>query len=155
MPQSPPFWKTKTLPEMTREEWESLCDGCGRCCLNKLEDEDTGRFLYTRAACKLLDLDSCRCTDYANRHARVPDCVALTPENVGSLGWLPATCAYRLLEEGKNLQWWHPLVSGRTETVTEAGIAVTGEAYSEEGITVEELVDHLWQLPRPRRKTPR
>ena len=155
MPQSPPFWKTKTLPEMTREEWESLCDGCGRCCLNKLEDEDTGRFLYTRAACKLLDLESCRCTDYANRHARVPDCVALTPENVGSLGWLPATCAYRLLEEGKNLQWWHPLVSGRTETVTEAGIAVTGEAYSEEGITVEELVDHLWQLPRPRRKTPR
>jgi uncharacterized cysteine cluster protein YcgN (CxxCxxCC family) len=155
MPQSPPFWKTKTLPEMTREEWESLCDGCGRCCLNKLEDEDTGRFLYTRAACKLLDLESCRCTDYANRHARVPDCVALTPENVGSLGWLPATCAYRLLEEGKNLQWWHPLVSGRTETVTEAGIAVTGEAYSEEGITVEELVDHLWQLPKPRRKTPR
>lgn len=155
MPQSPPFWKTKTLPEMTREEWESLCDGCGRCCLNKLEDEDTGRFLYTRAACKLLDLESCRCTDYANRHARVPDCVALTPENVGSLGWLPATCAYRLLEEGKNLQWWHPLVSGRTETVTEAGIAVAGEAYSEEGITVDELVDHLWQLPRPRRKTPR
>jgi len=155
MPQSPPFWKTKTLPEMTREEWESLCDGCGRCCLNKLEDEDTGRFLYTRAACKLLDLESCRCTDYANRHARVPDCVALTPENVGSLGWLPATCAYRLLEEGKNLQWWHPLVSGRTDTVTEAGIAVTGEAYSEEGITVDELVDHLWQLPRPRRKTPR
>jgi uncharacterized cysteine cluster protein YcgN (CxxCxxCC family) len=155
MPQSSPFWKTKTLPEMTREEWESLCDGCGRCCLNKLEDEDTGRFLYTRAACKLLDLESCRCTDYANRHARVPDCVALTPENVGSLGWLPATCAYRLLEEGKNLQWWHPLVSGRTETVTEAGIAVAGEAYSEEGITVDELVDHLWQLPRPRRKTPR
>ncbi|WP_395661600.1 YcgN family cysteine cluster protein [Aestuariivirga sp.] len=155
MPQSPPFWKTKTLPEMTREEWESLCDGCGRCCLNKLEDEDTGRFLYTRAACKLLDLESCRCTDYANRHARVPDCVALTPENVGSLGWLPATCAYRLLEEGKNLQWWHPLVSGRTETVTEAGIAVTGEAYSEEGITVDELVDHLWQLPKPRRKMPR
>jgi uncharacterized cysteine cluster protein YcgN (CxxCxxCC family) len=155
MPQSSPFWKTKTLPEMTREEWESLCDGCGRCCLNKLEDEDTGRFLYTRAACKLLDLESCRCTDYANRHARVPDCVALTPENVGSLGWLPATCAYRLLEEGKNLQWWHPLVSGRTDTVTEAGIAVTGEAYSEEGITVDELVDHLWQLPKPRRKTPR
>jgi uncharacterized cysteine cluster protein YcgN (CxxCxxCC family) len=155
MPQSSPFWKTKTLPEMTREEWESLCDGCGRCCLNKLEDEDTGRFLYTRAACKLLDLESCRCTDYANRHARVPDCVALTPENVGSLGWLPATCAYRLLEEGKNLQWWHPLVSGRTETVTEAGIAVAGEAYSEEGITVDELVDHLWQLPKPRRKTPR
>ena len=147
-----PFWKTKPLAEMTKEEWESLCDGCGRCCLNKLEDEDTGRFLYTRAACKLLDLETCRCTDYANRQAKVPDCVALTPENVGSLGWLPATCAYRLLDEGKNLQWWHPLVSGRAETVTEAGITVAGEAYSEEGITVDELVDHLWRLPKPRRK---
>jgi uncharacterized cysteine cluster protein YcgN (CxxCxxCC family) len=147
-----PFWKTKPLAEMTKEEWESLCDGCGRCCLNKLEDEDTGRFLYTRAACKLLDLETCRCTDYANRQAKVPDCVALTPENVGSLGWLPATCAYRLLDEGKNLQWWHPLVSGRAETVAEAGIMVAGEAYSEEGITVDELVDHLWRLPKPRRK---
>ena len=152
MPEAPPFWKTKALSEMTKQEWESLCDGCGRCCLNKLEDEDTGRFHYTRAACKLLDLETCRCTDYANRQARVPDCVALTPENVGSLGWLPATCAYRLLDEGKNLEWWHPLVSGRPETVAEAGITVTGEAYSEEGITIEELVDHLWRLPKPRRK---
>lgn len=152
MPAAPPFWKTKSLGEMTREEWESLCDGCGRCCLNKLEDEDTGRFLYTRAACKLLDLETCRCMDYPNRQAKVPDCVALTPVNVGSLGWLPATCAYRLLEEGKNLQWWHPLVSGTPATVAQAGITVAGEAYSEEGITVEELVDHLWQLPKPKRK---
>jgi uncharacterized cysteine cluster protein YcgN (CxxCxxCC family) len=147
-----PFWKTKSLSVMTREEWESLCDGCGRCCLNKLEDEDTGRFLYTRAACKLLDLETCRCTDYARRHAKVPDCVALTPENVGKLGWLPDTCAYRLLNEGNNLKWWHPLVSGRPETVAEAGISVAGEAYSEEGISVEELVDHLWKLPKARRK---
>lgn len=147
-----PFWKTKPLSDMTLEEWESLCDGCGRCCLNKLEDEDTGQYLYTRAACKLLDLETCRCTDYPNRQAKVPDCVALTPQNVGSLGWLPATCAYRLLDEGKNLQWWHPLVSGRLETVAEAGISVTGEAYSEEGITVDELVDHLWRLPKPKRK---
>ncbi len=107
-----PFWKTKTLTEMSRDEWESLCDGCGRCCLNKLEDEDTGKFLYTRAACKLLDVKTCRCTDYPNRAARVPDCVTLTPENVGELGWLPQTCAYRLLDEGKSLPWWHPLVSG-------------------------------------------
>jgi uncharacterized cysteine cluster protein YcgN (CxxCxxCC family) len=155
MPDTPPFWKTKSLVEMNREEWESLCDGCGRCCLNKLEDEDTGRFLYTRAACKLLDLKTCRCTDYANRQAKVPDCVALTPDNVGSLGWLPATCAYRLLDEGKNLQWWHPLVSGTQATVAQAGIAVTGEAYSEEGITVEELVDHLWHLPKPKRRVMR
>jgi uncharacterized cysteine cluster protein YcgN (CxxCxxCC family) len=152
MPEAPPFWKTKALSEMTKQEWESLCDGCGRCCLNKLEDEDTGRFHYTRAACKLLDLETCRCTDYANRQARVPDCVALTPENVGSLGWLPATCAYRILDEGKNLEWWHPLVSGRQETVAEAGITVTGEAYSEEGITIEELVDHIWRMPKAKRK---
>ena len=147
-----PFWKSKSLADMTRAEWESLCDGCGRCCLNKLEDEDTGAFLYTRAACKLLDLETCRCTDYAHRHERVPDCVALTPANVGSLGWLPATCAYRLLDEGKSLPWWHPLVSGRQETVTEAGISVAGEAYSEEGIMVDDLVDHLWRLPKARRR---
>lgn len=147
-----PFWKTKSLAQMTAEEWESLCDGCGRCCLNKLEDEDTGEFIYTRAACNLLDLGTCRCSDYADRQARVPDCVALTPENVGSLGWLPATCAYRLVDEGKTLPWWHPLVSGRDETVEEAGISVKGEAYSEEGITVDDLVDHIWRLPKARRR---
>jgi uncharacterized cysteine cluster protein YcgN (CxxCxxCC family) len=137
---------------MSREEWESLCDGCGRCCLNKLEDEDTGQFLYTRAACKLLDLGTCRCSDYANRHKRVTDCVALTPENVGSLGWLPGTCAYRLLDEGRKLPWWHPLVSGTADTVDAAGISVKGEAYSEEGISVEELVEHLCRLPKAKRK---
>lgn len=152
MPQEKPFWKTKSLAEMTRPEWESLCDGCGRCCLNKLEDEDTGQFHYTRAACKLLDLGTCRCTDYENRQAKVPDCVALTPENVGRLGWLPSTCAYRLLDEGKSLAWWHPLVSGTQATVAEAGITVTGEAYTEEGIAVEDLVDHLWRLPKAKRR---
>lgn len=152
MSEPPPFWKSKPLAAMSRTEWELLCDGCGRCCLNKLEDEDTGRFLYTRAACRLLDLDSCRCRDYPNRQAQVPDCVALTPDNIETLGWLPATCAYRLLAEGKNLAWWHPLVSGRRETVAEAGISVSGEAYSEEGISVDDLVDHLWRLPRARRR---
>jgi uncharacterized protein len=147
-----PFWKEKTLAEMTRAEWESLCDGCGRCCLNKLEDEDTGEYLYTKAACTLLDLKTCQCTDYANRAARVPDCVTLTAENVGKLGWLPATCAYRLLEEGMPLPWWHPLVSGRKSTVEEAGITVAGHACSEDGISVDDLVDHLWKLPKARRK---
>lgn len=147
-----PFWKAKSLTEMTRDEWEALCDGCGRCCLNKLEDEDTGAFYHTRAACKLLDLETCRCADYANRHERVPDCVALTAENSGSLGWLPPTCAYRLLSEGKSLAWWHPLVSGTPETVEEAGISVKGEAYSEEGLTVDDLVDHIWRLPKARRR---
>jgi uncharacterized protein len=147
-----PFWKTKSLEQMTRAEWESLCDGCGRCCLNKLEDEDTGRYLYTRAACKLLDLKTCQCTDYPNRAKKVHDCVTLTPETIGDLGWLPKTCAYRLLDEGHTLQWWHPLVSGRPETVVEAGISVAGEVYSEAGIAVDELVDHLWKLPKAKRK---
>jgi uncharacterized protein len=148
----PPFWKTKSLTEMTRSEWESLCDGCGRCCLNKLEDEDTGRFIYTRAACKLLDVDSCQCTDYKNRARRVPDCVTLTTANIAELAWLPSTCAYRLLDEGKSLAWWHPLVSGRPETVEEAGISVAGEVYPETGITVDQLVDHMWKLPKAKRK---
>jgi hypothetical protein len=148
------FWKTKTLGEMSRTEWEQLCDGCGRCCLNKLEDEDTGEFLYTKAACKLLDLKTCRCSDYENRASRVPDCVTLTPENVPRLGWLPATCAYRLLDEGKPLAWWHPLVSGRKETVVEAGIDVSSTAYSEDRISVDDLVDHIWRLPKARRRKP-
>lgn len=147
-----PFWQTKSLGDMTREEWESLCDGCGRCCLNKLEDEDTGAFIYTRAACKLLDLETCRCTDYPNRAAKVPDCVTLTPENVSTLGWLPKSCAYRLLDEGKPLPWWHPLVSGDPETVIAAGISVKDEAYSELGLTVDDLVDHVWKLPKAKRR---
>lgn len=146
------FWKTKSLAEMNRAEWERLCDGCGRCCLNKMEDEDTGAFIHTRAACKLLNLKTCRCTDYANRQRQVPDCVALTPANVGKLGWLPPTCAYRLLHEGKSLPWWHPLVSGRKDSVEEAGISVKGQAYSEVGITVEELWLHRWTLPKALRK---
>jgi uncharacterized protein len=147
-----PFWKTKSLEDMSAAEWESLCDGCGRCCLNKLEDEDTGKFIYTRAACMLLDLKTCQCGDYANRAKRVPDCVTLTPEVVDGLGWLPETCAYRLLDEGKTLPWWHPLVSGRRETVREAGISVEGQVYSEKGIITEDLWQHMWQLPKARRK---
>jgi uncharacterized cysteine cluster protein YcgN (CxxCxxCC family) len=147
-----PFWKIKSLEDMSKDEWESLCDGCGRCCLNKLEDEDTGHFIYTRAACKLLDLDTCRCTDYPNRARRVPDCVTLTPEVIDGLGWLPETCAYRLLDEEKPLPWWHPLVSGRPETVEEAGISVKGEVYPEKGISVDELWLHMWKLPKAKRK---
>ncbi len=149
---APPFWKTKTLSQLTREEWEGLCDGCGRCCLNKLEDEDTGQFLYTRAACKLLDLKTCRCADYTNRSKSVPDCVTLTPQNVPSLGWLPPTCAYRLLDEGKPLPWWHPLVSGDPDTVIVAGISMKDIAYSENGLTVDDLVDHIWKLPKAKRR---
>jgi uncharacterized protein len=147
-----PFWKQKKLKEMSSSEWESLCDGCARCCLVKLEDEDTGRIHFTSAACKLLDGDSCRCTDYANRSKKVPDCVRLTPGNVGKLSWLPHSCAYRLLAEGKDLPWWHPLVSGRAETVREAGISVAGRTRSEELFDEDELWTLRWRLPKALRR---
>lgn len=126
-----PFWQEKLLEEMTSGEWESLCDGCGRCCLNKLEDEDTGEIYLTSLACSLLDLGSCRCSDYPNRQAKMPDCVSIDPAKARSLAWLPPTCAYRLVANGEDLPWWHPLVSGSQETVHEAGISVRGWARSE------------------------
>ena len=133
-----PFWRRVPLAEMTTAEWESLCDGCARCCLNKLEDEDTGAIHWTDVACRLLDGNTCRCRDYADRHAQVPDCVALTAANVTTLSWLPPTCAYRLVAEGQDLYWWHPLVSGDPETVHAAGISVRGRTVSEEGMAFEE-----------------
>ena len=126
-----PYWRTKTLEEMTRAEWEALCDGCARCCLLKLEDEDTGEIAYTDIACRLLDTGTCRCTRYRQRLRLVPECVDLTPEQVRRLGWLPSTCAYRLLAEGRDLAWWHPLVSGDPETVHKAGISVRGRVVPE------------------------
>lgn len=126
-----PFWKAKALGAMTRDEWESLCDGCGRCCLAKLEDEDTGEIAYTDVACRLLDLGSCQCTRYAARSRFVPDCITLTPENVGTIAWMPSTCAYRLVAEGRDLAWWHPLVSGDSETVHLAGVSVRNRVITE------------------------
>src|SRR5690606_40847633 len=106
-PSSMAFWEEKNLYEMTAAEWEALCDGCGRCCLIKLEDEDSGALITSDVRCKLLDGDSCTCTDYPNRQQKVPDCIKLTPENVGEIPWMPVTCAYRRLAEGKGLAWWH------------------------------------------------
>jgi uncharacterized cysteine cluster protein YcgN (CxxCxxCC family) len=126
-----PFWREKSLEALTPVEWESLCDGCGRCCLNKLEDADSGEIAWTDIACRLLDGTSCRCSDYPGRHAIVPECVQLDPETVRELKWLPPTCAYRLVADGEDLYWWHYLVSGDRNTVHEAGISVRGRTVSE------------------------
>lgn len=139
------FWRTKTLAEMSAEEWESLCDGCARCCLIKLEDEDTGEIAYTNIVCDLLDQGRCACTRYPERHVLVPDCVELTPENVGRFRWMPSTCAYRLLAEGQDLPWWHPLVSGDPETVHLAGISVRGRVIAENRAGDPE--DHIVDWP--------
>jgi len=106
---APPFWKTKTLEQMTREEWESLCDGCGRCCLVKLEDEDNGEVYTTRLACSMLNIRSCRCKDYANRFSKMPDCLEIDVKKARELTWLPKTCGYRVVDEGRDLAWWHVL----------------------------------------------
>jgi len=142
-----PFWKTTKLSEMTTQQWESLCDGCGRCCLNKLEDWDTGEIHWTNIACTLLDHDTCRCKDYENRFDTVPDCIQLSVEKMQTITWLPPTCAYRLLDEGKDLFWWHPLVSGDRETVHVAGKSVQGSVVSEEGLEPEDYEDFLVEWP--------
>lgn len=141
------FWEAKSLSQMTTEEWESLCDGCGKCCLVKLQDPDTDEIAYTDVACVLLDCGSCRCSDYDNRKARVPDCVMLSVKLVDELQWMPSTCAYRLLKEGKPLYWWHPLVSGDPNTVHEASISVRGRVISETHVDDAELVEHVVDWP--------
>lgn len=127
-----PFWRAKSLQAMTQDEWESLCDGCGKCCLHKVQDADTDEIYPTNVACRLLDLKSCRCTDYPNRKIEVPDCVQLSPETAGTLPWLPATCAYRLLAEGEDLPDWHPLITGDPASVHAAGVSIRGRSISED-----------------------
>lgn len=149
-----PFWKQKPLEALSQAEWESLCDGCGRCCLVKLEDEDTGQIHYTDIACKLFSAETCRCADYAQRRRKVHDCVKLTPAVVRSLNWLPRSCAYRLIAEGRDLAWWHPLVSGSPSTVHEAGVSVRGRvALSETEVQLADYPDYIvsWpgQAPKP------
>lgn len=135
------FWKTKTLEEMTAEEWEWLCDCCGKCCLHKLEDVDSGQVYYTNVACRLLDSALCVCKDYDHRTEIVPDCFPLTPEIVHAVSWLPESCAYRRLAEGRSLAWWHPLVSGEQKTIYQAGVSVCGKIVTEEDVDLSDLED--------------
>jgi len=138
------FWQEKSLGQLSDSEWESLCDGCARCCLHKLEDQDTGEILFTRIACRLLDIQTCRCTRYGERSALVPDCMDLKA-GFTQFGWLPSTCAYRLLAEGKNLPHWHRLVCGNETEVREAGISITSFAIAEDSLAepAENVIEWL------------
>ncbi|MEM9739800.1 MAG: YcgN family cysteine cluster protein [Pseudomonadota bacterium] len=138
-----PFWKTKSLIEMTTEEWESLCDGCAKCCLLKLEDEDTGEIAYTRLHCRLLDAGTCQCGDYANRKAKVPDCVQLTPKTVEDIKWMPRTCSYRLISEGQDLADWHHLVCGDRGRIHREGHSIMGRTRSEDTVLEEDQLDWI------------
>lgn len=140
---TPNFWQVKTLEMLSFDEWEALCDGCGKCCLHKIEDEDSGQVYYTNVACRLLDLETCRCRDYAHRKQEVADCLCLTPDRLSSLYWLPETCAYRRLAEARGLAWWHPLVSADAITVRQAGISVCGRIIPEAAVDLEHLEDYV------------
>lgn len=143
---SEPFWQSKTLAQMSETEWESLCDGCGRCCLIKLEDADSGELHFTNVSCHLLDIARCRCSDYRNRRFRVPECLQVSRMKDEEYQWLPTSCAYRLLAEGRPLYDWHPLISGRQASVDEAGITVAALAQSEDTVHPRELQEHIIEL---------
>lgn len=146
-----PFWKTKRLDQMDEAEWESLCDGCAKCCLLKLEDEDTGEIAYTKLHCRLLDAGTCQCSDYANRKLHVPDCVKLTPAGIEEIRWMPSTCAYRLVNEGKDLPEWHHLRCGDRERVHTEGHSVRSRTVSEETVFDEDQEDWIvdWEGNEP------
>jgi len=145
---SPRFWERKPLRQLNPREWEALCDGCGKCCLNKLEDEDTGEVDLTCVACRLLDNETCRCAQYEIRHQFVPECIVLRPENIDEHAyWMPQTCAYRLLWEGKPLFDWHPLISGTAESVHSAGVSVRNRTVPEFEIPEEDWEDYIIEEP--------
>ena len=137
------FWKNKKPAEMTHAEWESLCDGCAICCLYKLQDEDTDEVYYTDVYCKFLNQDECRCTVYPDRTQLMPTCVNLTPAVLETIDWLPTTCAYRQVKEGRDLEWWHPLISGRSDLVHRLGTSIRGKVISEEMVDMDNLEDRV------------
>ncbi len=139
------FWKEKSLADMSRTEWESLCDGCGKCCLHKLEDEDTGEIHHTNVACRFLDPEKTTCSKYLTRQRYVGNCVVMSPELLSTLPWMPSTCAYRLLHEGKDLYDWHPLISGESDSVHKAGQSVRGKSVDER--VAGDFEDHLVEWP--------
>ncbi|MCG7622837.1 YcgN family cysteine cluster protein [Epibacterium sp. Ofav1-8] len=145
---APRFWEQKPLKKLSPREWEALCDGCGKCCLNKLEDEDSGEVALTRVACRLLDDQSCQCAHYETRHSFIPECIVLKPENLDTHAyWMPQTCAYRRLWEGKSLPDWHPLVTGDPDSVHRAGVSVRGMTVSEFDTSLEEWEDYIIEEP--------
>ncbi len=148
------FWEGRTLASLSGEEWESVCDGCARCCTIKLQDVESAAVADTALACKLLDLRTCRCTDYANRHERVPDCIRMTPESVQDLFWLPDTCGYRRLARGADLDPSHPLVSGRVDAIHTMGVSVRGRVLPEHAVHESEWEEHVvrWIEPETRRE---
>ena len=146
------FWKQKTLEELTPEEWESLCDGCGKCCLLKIEYEDTGEICYTNVACRLLDTATCRCDNYEGRAGEVAECAVITPKNIAELAWLPPSCAYRRLYEGKDLEWWHPLVSNDPSMIHRMGISVQDKVVPEQYVKRRHLENHIIdRIPGPKK----
>lgn len=147
MSRPPRFWETKPLAELSDEEWERLCDGCARCCLHKLEDADTGDVHYTNIACRLLDTQQCRCRAYERRSHLVPDCIALRGAPAEAFKWMPKSCAYRRLAEGRPLEWWHPLVSGDPASVHAAGISVRGRVVAEADVAPEDAEDYIVPWP--------
>lgn len=139
------FWEQRPLTELSRDEWESLCDGCGRCCLHKLQDADTDEIYFTNVACRLLDPHTCRCSDYEGRHQQVADCIVLRPGDISGLEWLPSTCAYRRLSEGKALPEWHHWISGDVEAVHAAGVSIRGRVVHEQD--VQDWEEHIVRWP--------
>ena len=138
-----PFWKDKSLSDMSMDEWEALCDRCGKCCVLKIEDADTGEVHYTDVACKLLHCGTANCSNYPQRRTYVPDCISLSPDNLESLPWMPETCAYRVLHEGGELADWHPLISGDPDSPKRAGISVAGRVFPEDSVPLTDLIDHI------------